>query len=100
MESQNIRKVLVVGGGTMGQQIAFQCAAHGYEVTLYDVNEPALAVARERLAAYADELVAGGHIKRLAAEKALAKILATTDEIEAAGEVDLLSESVPEDPAL
>lgn len=100
MESKDIRKVLVVGGGTMGQQIAFQCAAHGYEVALYDVNEPALAVARQRLSAYADELVAGGYLKRLAAEEALAKIVATTDETEAASNADLLSESVPEDPAL
>jgi len=40
MELKDISKVLIVGAGTMGQQIAFQCAAHGYRVTLYDVMPP------------------------------------------------------------
>lgn len=30
MELTDIKKILIVGGGTMGQQIGFQCAAHGY----------------------------------------------------------------------
>ena len=32
-----IKKILVVGAGTMGQQIALQCAMHGYEVHVYDI---------------------------------------------------------------
>ncbi len=100
MELKDIRKVLIVGGGTMGLQIAFQCAAHGYGVTLYDVDEAALKTALQRLAAYADNLVAGGCLERRTAEKALAGIAATTDETEAARDADLLSESIPENPAL
>ncbi len=100
MELKDIRKVLIVGGGTMGRQIAFQCAAHGYEVTLYDIDEAALERSLRRLAAYADNLVTGGYLEKRAAEKALAGIAATTDEAEAAREADLLSESITEDPAL
>ncbi len=100
MELKDISKVLIVGAGTMGQQIAFQCAAHGYGVTICDVNASALAVGLHRLSAYADELVAGGYMDRQTAEKAVTQIAATTDETDAAHEADLLSESIPEDPAL
>ncbi|HPW47067.1 MAG TPA: 3-hydroxyacyl-CoA dehydrogenase NAD-binding domain-containing protein, partial [Rectinema sp.] len=91
MEMKDIKKVLIVGAGTMGQQIAFQCAAHGYKVILYDMNEAALVVAQQRLTAYANDLIAGGYLERAVAEKAFAQIATTTDEAEAAREADLLS---------
>jgi len=100
MELKDIRKVLIVGSGTMGRQIAFQCAAHGYGVTLYDIDEAALEKAAERLAAYAEHLISGGHLERRAAEQAIAGIGTTTDAAEAAKDADLISESVPEDPVL
>ena len=34
---KEIRRVAVVGTGTMGRQIALQCARHGFPVALYDV---------------------------------------------------------------
>lgn len=100
MELKDIRKVLIVGSGTMGRQIAFQCAAHGFGVTLYDIDGAALDTSLKRLGAYADSLVNGGHLERRRAEQALAGIAATTDAAEAAREADLLNESIPEDPAL
>jgi 3-hydroxybutyryl-CoA dehydrogenase len=100
MELKDIKKVLIVGSGTMGQQIGFQCAAHGYGVSLYDIDEAALEKAAARLATYAESLITGGHLERPAAEKALAGIATTTDATEAAREADLISESVPEDPVL
>ena len=36
MKVDDIRKILVVGMGTMGQKIALQCARFGYEVVAYD----------------------------------------------------------------
>lgn len=100
MQLKDIRKILVVGGGTMGQQISFQCAAHGYDVSLYDIDETALESALQRLRGYADSLVAGGHLDRQTAERGLAGIRTTTDAADAARDADLLSEAVPEDPAL
>lgn len=100
MELKDIKKVLVVGAGTMGQQIAFQCAAHNYSVTLYDIAVEALEQARQRLGDYADGLVADGHLDRKTAEKALSNIATTTNPAEAAADADLLSESVPEDPVI
>jgi 3-hydroxyacyl-CoA dehydrogenase len=52
-----ISRVVIVGSGTMGQQIGFQCAGHGFDVVLYDNSPAALDSARERIEAYADGLV-------------------------------------------
>ncbi|WP_331234373.1 3-hydroxyacyl-CoA dehydrogenase family protein [Natronorarus salvus] len=39
----------VVGAGTMGHAIAVACAAGGHGTTLFDVSEPAIETARERV---------------------------------------------------
>jgi 3-hydroxybutyryl-CoA dehydrogenase len=95
-----VRHVLVVGAGTMGQQIGFQCAGHGVDVVLYDVAPAALESAPERIAAYAEGLIAGGVITAELRDAALARITMTSDPSVAAADVDLLSEAIPEDPKL
>jgi len=100
MELKDIGKILMVGGGTMGQQIAFQCAAHGYDVSLYDVDESVLESARQRISEYAESLVCGGHLDRQTAINGVGKIKTTSSAAEAALDADLLIEAVPEDPAL
>jgi 3-hydroxybutyryl-CoA dehydrogenase len=37
MEIKDIKKVLILGAGTMGQQIGLLCAMHGYNVTINDI---------------------------------------------------------------
>lgn len=99
-QTPDIRRVLVVGAGTMGQQIALQCATHGLDVTLHDVDERALTAARQSI----DALIA----RLRAADPAVAEHLAagatrlayTADAAQAAARADLVSESVPEDPEL
>lgn len=95
-----VRRVVVVGAGTMGQQIGFQCAGHGFEVVLYDIEPAALESARQRIAAYAEGLVAGGVIAPDLRDKAQARITMTTDRSVAAADADLISEAVPENPTL
>jgi 3-hydroxybutyryl-CoA dehydrogenase len=92
--------VLIVGAGTMGQQIGLQCAMHALQVTLYDNQPGALDNALARISAFAEGLVASGRLSDENAAEALARITITGDPVEAASEADLLSESVPEDPAL
>jgi 3-hydroxybutyryl-CoA dehydrogenase len=84
----------------MGQQIAFQCAGHGFEVVLHDVSEAALESARARLDAYAQGLVDAGTISTELRDAARAGITSATDPSEAAAKADLVSEAVPEDPEL
>jgi 3-hydroxybutyryl-CoA dehydrogenase len=100
MRADELRKVLVIGSGTMGLQIGLQAATHGCDVVLYDADPAALDAATQRLRAYGEAPVAAGSIDRDALERALARIACVIDPASAAAEVDLISESVPEDPVL
>jgi 3-hydroxybutyryl-CoA dehydrogenase len=100
MQIEDVRRIAVVGAGTMGQQIAFQCAGHGYDVVVYDVDAAALEAASTRIDAYANGLEAGGVISSELRASARARITLTTDASAAAENADLLSEAVPEDPDL
>ena len=42
MKVDDIKNVLIVGSGTMGQQIGFQCALYDCNVTLYDIKKEML----------------------------------------------------------
>ena len=100
MHVDEVRRILIIGSGTMGQQIGLQCATHGYQVVLYDIEPAALETATHRIRAYADDLRAAGLIDAERHERALMAITTSADPATAAAEVDLVSESVPEDPAL
>jgi 3-hydroxybutyryl-CoA dehydrogenase len=100
MKIENVKRVLIVGAGTMGQQIGLQCAMHGYDVIIYDIDVDALEAATTQIKAYADGFVAFGLLTQEQADAPLARITTTNDPKEAAAEADLLSESVPEDVEL
>lgn len=101
MDIRDVRRVLVVGSGTMGLQVGLQCATSGYNVAMYDLEPAALDAGARPLSAYAEELVAAGRIDSAARDQALGRVTWTSDSAAAAAaEADILSESVPEDPAL
>jgi 3-hydroxybutyryl-CoA dehydrogenase len=100
MRADDIRRVLVIGGGTMGLQIGFQAATHGYDVVLHDADPAALHEGQRRLRGYGQAPVAAGSIDADRFERALARIEYTADPAAAAAEVDIVSECVPEDPLL
>jgi 3-hydroxybutyryl-CoA dehydrogenase len=100
MGIDEVRRLAIVGAGTMGQQIAFQCAGHGYDVALYDIDPTTLEPAGARIDAYADGLESGGVITSELRASARARITLTADLSTAARDADLLSEAVPEDPDL
>ena len=52
MKVEDIRKILVVGAGAMGQKIALQCARYGYEVVAYDPVAKSLENAGVRIAGF------------------------------------------------
>ena len=100
MDVKDIRRILILGGGTMGQQIGFQCAIHGCEVVVYDIQEDMLETAMTRIKRLAGKFVKRALLTADAADAAVARIEVTTDPVNAAENVDLVSESVPEDPEL
>ncbi|MFH1985291.1 MAG: 3-hydroxyacyl-CoA dehydrogenase [Pseudomonadota bacterium] len=100
MKIDDVKRVLAIGAGTMGHQIGLLCALHGYAVVIYDTKQEALEFARKRIDALADVLV---HKKRLPPElkaAVIGRIEFTDNAGEAAREVDVVTESVPEDPVL
>jgi len=99
MDIEDIRCVLIIGAGTMGQQIALQCAMHGYEVIVYDTSAKALETATATIKTNAEQLVSQKRLPPDEANAALARISFTTNP-EGAAKADLLSESIPEDPDL
>jgi 3-hydroxybutyryl-CoA dehydrogenase len=100
MDITEIRSVLIIGAGTMGQQIGLQCAMYGYQVTLYDQEPAALERAMVQIKNYADQLVKAGRLTGLAASEVLSRVNINSDPADAAAEADLVSESIPEDPTL
>jgi 3-hydroxybutyryl-CoA dehydrogenase len=57
MKVDEVKRILTIGAGTMGHQIGFLCALHGYEVVVFDVEKEHLVVARNRVARLADRFV-------------------------------------------
>jgi len=88
-------RVTVLGLGVLGAQIALQTAAHGVQVTGYDIDDAALQVGRGRLDAFAQAAageVADGDAYRSAPDS----IRLTSDLADAVREADLVIEAVPE----
>jgi 3-hydroxybutyryl-CoA dehydrogenase len=96
MKAQEIKKVLVIGSGLMGRQIALQCALFEVEVSMFGRSEISLARARRHLKRYAQYLIQSGYITPERATKALDRITLTMDPVAAAADSDLVSESVTE----
>jgi len=99
MKVGDIRKILVVGVGKMGQMIALQCARCGYEVVAYDAFPKSLENARVQIPALAADLVARQKMTPEEAEAAPSRIHYTSQPEDGA-DADLLSESVLEDVEL
>jgi 3-hydroxyacyl-CoA dehydrogenase len=93
-----INRVLIVGAGTMGRQIAFQCALHGFDTVTYDVSDSVLERCRARHQRFARFFVEVRGEDQQQVDAALARISYTCDLAAATREVDLVSESVPEIP--
>jgi 3-hydroxybutyryl-CoA dehydrogenase len=93
-----LKRVLVVGAGTMGSQIALQTAISGrYEVTLVDSAEGQLERADAHNRKLLERSVQKGRLTQEVASSALARITAEKDLAAAAGKADLVIEAVIED---
>ncbi|MGW4772630.1 3-hydroxyacyl-CoA dehydrogenase [Nocardia sp. NPDC004278] len=96
----NIKKVLVVGSGTLGQQIGFQCAVHGFETIMYDQSQESLDACRANHRQYAELFTSQRRKSQAEIDEGVARLSYTTDLAEAGRDADLVSECVPEDPEI
>src|SRR6516164_8194235 len=94
IEFQN---VVVLGAGTMGKQIAVQCAGHGYDVTLYDIDSGVLSRVKDEVAGIVDWLSANDHIEAGERDSILRRIRIESDFVSASVRADLVIECVFED---
>jgi 3-hydroxybutyryl-CoA dehydrogenase len=100
MKAEDIKRVLIAGAGTMGQSIGTSCVTSGFAVVLYDVNDEFLKKTKEKISSKVDKMAASGAITKEAAVTMKNNITTTTDIAVAGTDVDLVSESIPEDPKI
>jgi 3-hydroxybutyryl-CoA dehydrogenase len=93
-----IKKIFVVGAGTMGHGIAQTAATSGFEVTCMDVVPAALEKARAAIGKSTAKLVEKGSLT--AEQKRRADAIAFVTDMAAAGSAELAVEAATENPEL
>jgi 3-hydroxybutyryl-CoA dehydrogenase len=92
----SIRKVAVIGAGTMGNGIAQTAAVAGYDVSLYDAFPESLERGMAAITQSLDRVVEKGKIEAATRDDALRRLRPATGLEEAAGHAGLVVEAVPE----
>jgi len=90
-------RLAVVGGGSMGAQIAMQAALHGISVSLQDKDQAQLDKARESNRGHLTRRVEKGRLTQDEADSALGRVRTVTSLDEAVGDADVVIEAVFED---
>ena len=90
------RTLAVVGAGTMGGQIAYQAALHGWDVRLVGRREERLQAARSEASKLLRRRVEKGRLDHDECEAALARVVLST-ELDHVTEATVVIESVAED---
>ena len=99
MSSLGIRRVAVLGAGTMGHGIAEVFAMAGFEVRLMDLSDEILRNALNRIRDSLERLSKRGELRE-SVDSIMARISTTTDLAVAVKDVDFLVEAVPENAEL
>lgn len=95
-----MKKVAVIGAGTMGNGIAHVFAEHGFTVSLIDVNAAQLEKAVGTIQKNFDRQVAKGTVTELQKQTALANITTFTDMATGLAGVELVVEAATENTEL
>ena len=92
----NIRKVGIIGAGTMGRRIAYGCIIQGKETRLYDVLPEALKKAEKAIRKLIEDRIAAGKLPAGTLEKALPLLSISPSLKECVSGVELAIETVTE----
>lgn len=96
MTGEPIRRVAVIGAGTMGRGIAQAAAQAGYATALYDAVPGVPARARSEIEATLEKGIARGKLTADEKTATLQRLRLETDLARAAGDADLVVEAIPE----
>lgn len=91
-----VKKIFVVGAGTMGSGIAQISATSGYKVYMYDIAEQFVQRGYDKIKSNIEKMASKGKITEEAAASAIAN-LSTTLSLEDAKDADLVIEAAVED---
>ena len=92
-------KVVVIGGGTMGLDIAQVFSRSGKDVVVRDINDALIQAAEARLNKGLDKLVAKGKLDEAKKAEITGRITFTTD-LNQAADADLVVEAATENPTI
>jgi len=95
-----IRKVAVVGAGTMGNGIVHVFAQNGYDVTMIDVSAQALEAARKTITGNLDRQIKKGALSEADRDAALGRISTANELAEGVKDADLVVEAATENTDL
>ncbi len=95
MRLEDIKKIGVIGGGTMGNGIAHVCAQSGYDVILVDTSGDLLEKAKKTITANLDRMVKKEKITEQAKNETLCRIKLSTKS-EELGEAQIIIEAIYE----
>ncbi len=91
-----IRRIAVLGAGTMGHGIAQVAAMSGYEVVMRDIKEEFLQNGLDRIRASLEKFVKKGRMTEEEMGRILSRIRTTLSLEEAVREADFVIEAIPE----
>jgi len=94
--TDEMRRVTVIGAGTMGHGIAQVASMAGYLTVLHDTDPSQADVAIDRVRANLANGVERGKVSVEDRERAISNLSTSTDLQEAAGDADLVIEAIPE----
>lgn len=94
----DVKRIFVVGAGTMGNGIAQTAAVAGYQTTMTDIDPKAVERAVATIGRSVEKLSAKGLITEK--QKGAALLIATSNDLEPARQADLVIEAATENPEL
>ncbi len=97
---RSMKKIAVVGAGTMGNGIAHVFAMNGFEVNLIDISQDALDKATATISKNLDRMVAKGKLEDAVKNETLSRISTQTDLNLGVADRDLIVEAATENPEL
>ncbi len=96
MSEKQIRIVAIIGAGTMGRRIAFDCVRYGRETRLFDATDGVVERATQWIEERMREHVERGDIDDQTRRRAMAVLIPCTTIEQAASGADIAIENVPE----
>ena len=92
----NFKNIVVAGSGVLGYQIAFQAAFHGFQVTVYDINDEILSKAKSKFSELSKSYEKDLSATKEQIEATFNHLSYQSDLAQAVKDADLVIEAVPE----